>query len=248
MSSGLIELLGDIYTTVDGDGSPLIGWFCWAPVAYTPKAVSVIRALSNDPADPNYSKYTITSVRLGAVGKGNDLAIGARRFPDKNLNLAVDEDLFVVRGKVRPVVVFVNPKAKLLPIVKDGASPEKDLDNCLGCFPAYTLVDQYGNPRRKLAFVENVRALKYSPLCYLPYHAKLRDRETFLRMDRLLWFPKEILQPMALALNARGMGYLEAWFYAFTGLRELDPELVALRALLLEALDEGRAQKKPSAP
>ena len=244
MNDGLIDLLGDIYMTTDVDGLPSIGWFCWAPVAYTPKAISVIRAVSNDPADANYCRYRIDKIAMGAIGKGDDLPLGAR-FPDKNLNLATDEDLFVVRGKVRPVVAFVNPTAKLLPVVKDGASPEKDLDNCLGCFPAYTLVDQYGNPRRKLAFVENVRSLKYAPFCFLPGHVTLRDRESFLRMDRLLWLPKDVLQPMALGLNGRGMAYVESWFYTFAGLRELDPELAALRDLLLEALDESRAKKEP---
>jgi hypothetical protein len=210
-------------------------------VAYTPKAINVIRAVSRDPADPNYLRYRIETIELGGVGKGSDLPTG-RRFPDKNLNLSADEDLFVVRGKIRPVVAFLNPTAKLLPILKDGVSPEKDLDNCLGCFPAYTLVDQYGNPKRRLAFVENVRALKYTPLCYLPYHPKLKDRESFLRMDRLLWFPKEVLQPTELALNSRGLNYLESWFYAFAGLRELDKELAALRDLLLEALEEERGK------
>jgi hypothetical protein len=126
------DLMGKIYMATDADGAPALGWLCWAPVAYAPKAISVVRAKSNDPASPDYKRYWIETVPLGDVGKGTSRPLG-QRFPDKNLSLSEGEDLFVVRGKIRPVLVFLNPTAKLNEAVHDQALPAKELDNCLGC-------------------------------------------------------------------------------------------------------------------
>jgi len=241
VSDDLQDLLGNIYAE-DNDG-PRLGSLCWAPVFYVQRTIDVIRPLSVNPADPEFKKYAVRSVTLGQVGREGQTAVGPR-FPDKNLNLSLDEDLFVVRGKRRLVAVLFHPRVEHEAVTKDGGKTADDLDLCLGCLPAYTLVDPYGNPKHKQAFVENVRALKYTIACYLPGHPRFRDRESFLRMDRLTWLPHEVLQPLGVRLNKIGQQYIASWYAWFCGTQPLPDALNAARSLLLEALDAARKPKQ----
>jgi len=241
VSDGLQDLLGEMYAE-DSDG-PRLGSLCWAPIFYVQRSINVIRPLSADPADPDFKKYAVRSVSLGQVGRDGEAAVGPR-FPDKNLNLSLDEDLFVVRGKRRLVAVLFHPRVEHEAVTADGGKTAEALDLCHGCLPAYTLVDQHGNPRHKAVFVENLRALKYSVTCYLPGHPRFRDRESFLRMDRLSWLPREAMQPLGVRLNRIGMQYVSSWYAWFCGTQPLPEEVDVLRELLLEALDAERNSKQ----
>lgn len=176
MSDDLQGLLGEMYAE-DTEG-PRVGSLCWAPVFYVQRTIDVIRPLSTDPANADFRKYAVRSVSLGQVGRDGQTAIGPR-FPDKNLNLSLDEDLFVVRGKRRLVAVLFHPQAQHEAVTEDGGKKADALDLCFGCLPAYTLVDNFDVPRHKLVFVENVRALKYMVTCYLPSHPRFRTVSPF---------------------------------------------------------------------
>lgn len=234
MSDGLGDLI-QVYSPLT---SISLGAFCWAPVPFQTSSVNVVRPLSNDPASDDYNRYQIASVGIGAVGKQNT-ATGPR-FPDKTLELASGEDLFVIRGKVRPVLPIFNPTAKLLDVTNDGVKSAKEMELCLGCLPAYTLVNEYGNPRHRPEFIENVRAMKYAVCCYLPGHPAMRDRETFLRMDRLIWLPRTVLQPMGQGLTGEALHYVTNWFNWFAGIEQLGGEIAALREMLLDDLQKAR--------
>lgn len=241
MSDDLQGLLGEMY--VEDTEGPRIGSLCWAPVFYVQRTIDVIRPLSADPADADFRKYAVRQVKPGEVGREGQTAVGPR-FPDKNLNLSLDEDLFVVRGKRRLVAVLFHPQAQHEAVTEDGGKTADALDLCFGCLPAYTLVDNFGVPRHKLVFVENVRALKYSVACHLPCHPHFRDRESFLRMDRLSWLPREVMQPLGVRLNKIGMQYVSSWYAWFCGAQPLPDALNAARSLLLEALDSARKPKQ----
>jgi hypothetical protein len=56
----------------------------------------------------------------------------------------------------------------------------------------------------------------------------------FLRLDRVSWYPLELLKPMGVKLNSIGMKYVSAWSEWFTagtplpeGLAEAQPRLLA---------------------
>jgi hypothetical protein len=238
MGVELHDLLGQLYA--DHDGSHLTtGCFCLAPVFHPHRIVNVVRPVSDDPAHPDNKKYQIVPLHPSAVGAEGDTVAG-RKFPDKTLNLGLGEDLFVVPGKRRPVVILFNPQAALESVTRDGGKSEKEMARCFGCAPSYSLTDQHGNPRHRAMFIENCRALSYSPCCYLPYHQAFRDRECFLRMDRICWLPDALLHPLNVKLTRNGLDYALAWYEWFCG-KPLQEELLTAQQLLLEEVAERRA-------
>ena len=236
--SETLGVLFDFYASADTADQPSLGSLCWAPVAYPAKTINVVRAVSDNPATPEHQQYKIVQAPIGGLGKdGTPLG---HRFPDANLRLGAGEDLLVVRAKVRAVVAVFNPRSRLLEAVKDKAVPPKEIEDCLGCFPSYTMVDREGNPRRKRPFIEGVRALKYAVFFPMPRHRSFNKREVFLRMDRLLWLPRDVLQPMAVKLNGNGVKMVLSWFCRFAGIKPLDEELAAARDMLIEELEQQR--------
>ncbi|HEX4056571.1 MAG TPA: hypothetical protein VHX86_20105 [Tepidisphaeraceae bacterium] len=245
MGEGFVDYVGDIYVQ-DGSNEGTLGSFCWAPVLYTHTSVNVVRPLANDPADENFGKYTVQQIDLRAIA-GKKSVPFQHRFPDNFLKLELGEDLFVIRGKVRPVVVLFNPRASHEEVIKDGAKSANDIQTCFGCVPSYTLTGTNEMSRHKGAFVENVRALKYAPFCYLPKHPQFEDRETFLRLDRLTWIPPKLLSPMEFKLNSKGMKYLSAWNDWFCRGIPLPNQLSEVRNFFLELLEEERKKVSSSA-
>lgn len=113
---------------------------------------------------------------------------------------------------------------------------------CLGCVPLYTLVDSFGKSSHSTVFIENVRAMKYAQFCYLPGHSLMQDdREAFARLDRLTWFPPELLQVTGVKLNKVGIGYLQAFYDWLTRDAPLPEAIADARNMFLELLDIARA-------
>jgi hypothetical protein len=202
-----------------------------------------IRPLNPDPKSSEHQRYQlIEESPAGLVSTSQD----KWRFPYKDLNLDIDEDLFVLKVKKRPVVVLSRP------IVEERKADSSKFQDSFWCVPSYTLMDSFDHPQYDVSFIEDVFALAYKCCFPLPYDPHLHDRMAMLRLDRTQPVPRHLLKPTERRLSNEWTLYLQEWarFYVTGKLGDeysdknpnsLASTLKAARGALMEEVAKKRA-------
>lgn len=93
-------------------------------------------------------------------------------IPVKSLNLASDEHMFAVKGKIRPAIVLAGGQSKW------ETSPTEQI---FICAPFFT-VDK---PKISQRFVVDVQAMRYTGMFYMPESRMHHVEESVCRFDTI---------------------------------------------------------------
>ncbi len=210
------DLVGEYYQATrlaDAKRLPR-GQLCWAPALYLPSQLDVLALQHYDPRDERNNLYGV------ANGPSNLF----RHTPVHELHLESDEELIVIKGK-RRLVLVVSQAPSDWPL--GGARLR---ERGFTCVPLYSFHDQ-DSPE----FRVRVQALEYPWWVYLPKNDGHGRLEGFARLDRLQVIEERLLEPLQVALTSSALWYVSEWLrYYLTG--EIDPLFLEYRAELLAQL------------
>lgn len=153
------------------------------------------------------------------------------RFPIKEMNLRAEENLYIVKGKLRPGIV--------LQTVTSDFRNTKHPELYASILPSYTFKDRHDQQYRA-----RVAGFASKNLFYLPYAHEGLEQESVLRFEHIQPVPLSGVRPLMIDgkyshLSDTMWGILMHWYLRFLTGKGLDEKveahIEAYRTLLVEA-------------
>jgi len=199
------ELFDHFYRQTTAAESHLLGrgQLCWGPIQYLAQRLATLQLVYYDPRDERNNTYQITP--------NQTLDQAFNHTPVHDLNLHSDEEMLMVKAKLRPMAVISQKPTEWT--LAGGRLNEKGYI----CVPLYSF-----HQDESQEFRNRVWAVEYPSWVYLPGDTRLGMKEGFARLDRVQVLDKELISPTQVALSEDALWWLSEWLrYYLT--EEIEP-------------------------
>ena len=192
------------------------GQLCLGAGFYLPDKHTVLELKDYHPEDERLNRY--------AVLHNPPSTTLFNHTPVKEINLQNNEELLVIKAKMRPLLVISQAPIEWKP----GSSRLREC--AYVCLPFHSFHEE-----DSLDFRARVQALEYPWWIYFPEDKPLRRAEGFIRLDRIQVIAKQLLKPLPVAITEDALFFVSEWLrYYVTG--EIDKMFLDERKSLIEQL------------